>query len=129
MKIPTHTKLIAAFGEEKGSEAYAYLKGVKDARTHPVVIAWAEKCYHDPRESSRAYPECLMLALDAVLGGYGVEPIHGHHVDNYHGDIQAVYINFGDTYDTTLLLDHETDRVSVTSYGDWIETHENRSIQ
>lgn len=40
----------------------------------------------------------------------------------------ASYVNFGDTYDTTVLLDHETNRLQITSYGDWVESHGNRQI-
>jgi len=125
MIIPTRARLIEAFGDN-GAECYALLKRIKDCREHPAVVQWAEQCYHDPRESPQAYAECLMCALNAVLDGYGVEAIRGRYVDRYHQDIQAVYINFGDSYDLTLLLDHETDRVLVTSFGDWVERYGDR---
>lgn len=126
MKIPTQARLIEAFGIEQGTAVYRLAKRLDDCREHPAVVTWAEACYSDPRTNPRAYGECLMLAINAVLEGYGVETIDGRHVDNYHGPIQASYVNFGDTYDTTVLLDHETDRLQVTSWGDWVEAHGTR---
>lgn len=122
-RIPTRARLIEAFGAEQGSEAYEYLKGIKDPRTHPAVIQWAEQCEHDPRSSPLAYSECLMLALNGVLDGYDVEAIRGRYVDRYHQDIQAVYLNMGDTYAVTILLDHEAGRYLITSWGDWVERY------
>jgi hypothetical protein len=129
MTIPSRQKFAEAFGPERGFAAYRLAKGLDDPRQHPAVVAWAEKCYHDPRENPQAYGECLLTALDAVLGGYGYEPIRGRYVDRYHQDIQASCVNMGDTYTTTVLLDHETDRLVITSCGDWYERHErNRQL-
>ena len=125
MRVPSEARLIAAFGDEIGRRIYQLAKrGGQLVREHPAVVSWAEQCTHDPRESSQAYAECLLCAINAELGGYGVEPIRGRYVDRYHQDIQAVYVNLGDTYDTTILYDHETDRLQITSWGDWVECHE-----
>ena len=126
MTIPTLARFIEAFGEDTGTTAYRYAKRIEDCRQHPAVVQWAERCYHDPRDNSNAYGECLMECLNAVLEGYGVEVIEGRYIDHYHQNIQAAYVNFGDTYDTTILLDHETDRLLITSYGDWIERYGDR---
>jgi hypothetical protein len=129
MTIPSQRKFVEAFGPEVGLAAYRLAKGLDDPRQHPAVVAWAEKCYHDPCENSQAYGECLLTALNTVLGGYGDEPIRGRHVDGYYQDIQASYVNMGDTYTTTVLLDHETNRLVITSWGDWYERHErNRQL-
>lgn len=126
MTIPTHQRFVEAFGEVDGSHAYALAKRIMDCHLHPAVTRWAEQCYHDPRESADAYAECLMVALDAVLEGCGVEAIRGREVDAYHGDVQAVYVNMGDTYATTILFDHETGRLRITSWGDWVERYGER---
>ena len=123
MKIPTQKRLIVAFGPEKGTAIYRLASGSEDCREHPAVVAWANQCYHDPRSSSRAYPECLLLAINAVLEGHGTEPIEGRYVDRYHQNVQAEYVNMGDTYNTTILIDHETDRMLITSWGDWVEKY------
>ena len=34
------------------------------------------------------------------------------------------YVNRGDTYAPTILLDHETGRFHATSWGNWVEGHE-----
>lgn len=126
MRIPKLERWIDAFGEDIGTEAYAYAKCRGACLTHPAVTAWAEKCYHDPRDSEDAYAECLMTALNAIIGGYGTEAIEGRYVDRYHFNIQAEYVNTGDTYSTTVLLDHETDRLQITTFGDWVEKYGER---
>ena len=128
MRIPTLGRLIEAFGVDKGTTVYALLKGTTDYKVHPAVVKWAEQCYHDPRDSSNAKAECLMVAIDAELETYGVEAIRGRYVDRYHQDVQATYCNTGDTYATTILYDCEDDRMLITAYGDWIETHSEREV-
>ncbi len=61
-----------------------------------------------------------------LMNGHGVEAIRqeGAYVDNYHGDIIATYVNTGDAYSLTLLLDSETGAFHLTSYGDWLEQWE-----
>ena len=97
-----------------------------DARDHPAVIQWAESCYHDPRESRNARPECILVAVNAELGGSGVEGIEGAWVDGYACNIQAAYVNMGDTYTPTILYDNVRERFVLTSCGDWAERHERR---
>jgi hypothetical protein len=74
--------------------------------------------------------EQKMQALNAILEGHGVEAIRGNWVSHFYQDIQAAYVNMGDTYTATVLLDHETGRFIVTDCGTWIETNERkRGIQ
>ena len=49
-----------------------------------------------------------MCALNSVLGLYGVEVIRDEdaYVDAYHGDIVGSYLNSGDQYAATIILDH-----------------------
>lgn len=68
--------------------------------------------------------------LNGILEGFGVEPIsvEGEWLDNYHGDIVASYINQGDSYSLTIVHDHESGELVLTSWADWLEewerTHE-----
>lgn len=61
-------------------------------------------------------PELKMQLLDIVLNGYGME---GFKVIN-HG--YCDYINFGDTYDTTII--YFKNRFSVGCWGDIAERYE-----
>jgi len=92
-----------------------------DPRDYTTVQRWLAQCYNEP---SRL--ELIMEAINELLDTYGVEAIRGRYVDGYYQDIQAVYCNTGDTYDMTILLDHETERFHVTSFGDWVEANERR---
>ena len=75
-----------------------------------------------PRTSAQA------AALDELLRIYGVEPIRieGAFIDRYHFDIVASYLNTGDAYATTLLLDHDEQRWTLTSWGDFLEANESK---
>jgi hypothetical protein len=72
-------------------------------------------------------------ALDVaneLLPGYGVEAIRAGSVwDGYYCDIACLYVNRGDTYDTTLLYDTARGIFLVQSYGEWIERAERRGVQ
>ena len=75
----------------------------------------------------------VMDAMDRFLHGFGVEAIHSEYtwVSHYYGDITALYVNMGDTYDTTVLYDTEENEYHVTTWGDWYEGTEdfNRSME
>jgi hypothetical protein len=71
--------------------------------------------------------EKAMEFANKALDGHGVEAIRGdYHVDNYHYDIVATYVNMGDTYNATILYETETGRFLVTSYGDWVEKNQRK---
>jgi hypothetical protein len=95
------------------------MTGQLDPLTYANVESWVRRCYNDPSDN-----ELIMESINEETGGFGVEAIRGRHVDNYHYDIQATYVNQGDTYDLTILLDHETGNFVLTSWGDWVESHE-----
>lgn len=102
------------------------LRGTEDWRAHPAVVSWADQCHHDPREGSHARQECLMHAFNAELNGCGVEAIRGRYVDRYYQDVQATYVNQGDTYAPTILHDHERGVFLLTTFGDWVEKYGER---
>lgn len=70
------------------------------------------------------------IAMDfanGVLDGHGIEAIRGDvTVDRYYFDIVALYVNMGDTYDTTLIYETATNRFLITDYGTWVEYNERR---
>jgi hypothetical protein len=86
----------------------------------PRTCGWVQKCYHKPRLN-----EIALEALDELLKTYGVEAIHDERFhrpfDSYFGDIVASYLNNGDTYATTIVLDHIDDRWRLMSWGDFVE--------
>ncbi len=93
---------------------------------------------HDaPRESARIArmiagvrgnsdkADKVLEEVDRLVAGNGVEPIRDENAnDRYYGDVVALYVNMGDTYETTLLYDTEAHEFHVTSWGDWYEAYE-----
>jgi hypothetical protein len=88
-------------------------------RRFPQTCRWLNSCYHPPRTI-----ELILEALNELLGGHGVEAIQHEeiYVDRYHGNIVASYINTGDTYSPTILLDHIKNRWRLTTWGDFYES-------
>jgi hypothetical protein len=65
----------------------------------------------------------MLEEANQILEGFGVEYIRSEHDDQYdaHG---AYYVNLGDTYVPTILLDLDRNRVWATTWGDWVEAEE-----
>ncbi len=84
----------------------------------PDTAHWILSCHHFPRQV-----DIILAMFDEILDGCGIEAIQveGEHVDNYHFDIVATYVNMGDTYIDTVLYDTVNDRFLVTSWGDFYE--------
>ena len=69
----------------------------------------------------------ILSDVNKLIDGHGVEAIRGeYHVDNYHHDIVATYVNTGDSYSPTVLYETETGRFLVTTFGDWVEKHSDK---
>ena len=82
------------------------------------TLTWVGSCHNLPGSD-----ELVMQALDELLGMCGVEPIRTEEwIDPYYGDIRAVYLNTGDTYAGTIVLDHKKCRYMLTTYGDYVES-------
>ncbi len=93
---------------------------------------------HDaPRESARIArmiagvrgnsdrADKVLEEVNRLVDGHGIEAIRDENAwDNYYGDTVALYVNMGDTYETTLLYDTRTHEFQVTSWGDWYEAYE-----
>lgn len=74
--------------------------------------------------------EIKFQLLDELLDTCGVEAIRtDEHIDNYHFDIRASYLNTGDTYATTLLLDHKERVWKLRSWGDFVEAIEGEEFE
>lgn len=117
--IPSRKKLEAAF-PGKGKEIRELLERKRDVYAYASVQELVRECYHPPK-----YMHRLETALNEILEGYGTEAIFGP--DSY-TQPDAVYINMGDAYNTTLLYDHTRGRWIVTSWGDWIESQERKGV-
>lgn len=65
----------------------------------------------------------MLKEANIILEGFGIEYIRSEQDDQYdaHG---AYYVNMGDTYTPTILLDLDRNRVWATSWGDWVEAEE-----
>ena len=118
---PSIKTLQAAFGEAEGTKLRRLLTGKDSPEIYQSVQDWLGQCYNRPSED-----ELIMTAANEIMDGSGLEVIRGRSIDNYSVDVQAVYVNTGDTYSTTLLLDNETGRYQVTTWGDWYEKNEKR---
>lgn len=84
----------------------------------PATAAWIQQCFHRPSES-----ELKMHALNSILGLFGSEPIWGG------GSITrpaAEYLNTGDTYGATIVLDYVAGRFRLSTMGDFVERFERR---
>lgn len=112
------TLIKRGFWNHEATKIAALTNGTLDPLSFVSVKRWVEKCWSMPSDA-----ELIMAAINEVMGGFGVEAIHGNYVDSYHQDIQAVYVNMGDTYNMTILHDNERGRFVATSWGDWVETH------
>lgn len=89
---------------------------LKNPRRFPRTYQWVNQCYNTPRRS-----EIKLFALDELLRTCGVESIECEtiYVDGFYGNKVASYLNTGDSYATTLLLNHVHSRWQLTSWGDF----------
>lgn len=86
------------------------------------------------RRTRKFDPDIRMKRMDELLGGCGVEALRGNWENGYWGDVVATYINFGDSYDTTIIclrtgsgLASRFDcRYFISSYGDFVERYGKR---
>ena len=103
------------------SKAAAIINGTLNPKTVPATWDWVRQCLHEPRAL-----ELKMHALNELLDCHGVEAvrIEDAYVDAYHGDIVATYLNTGDTYCQTIVLDSESGEFLLTSWGDYVEAYE-----
>lgn len=65
----------------------------------------------------------LLTQAKSIIEGEGVESITAEdvYVNSYYRDIIALYINKGDSYDTTILYDTYMNRVEIVAWASWYE--------
>jgi hypothetical protein len=69
----------------------------------------------------------VLAVIDRAINAHGVEAITGdHYVDGFYHNIVALYVNTGDTYNTTVLYATEPERWYIGSWGDWVEKNERK---
>lgn len=61
----------------------------------------------------------MLEEANQLLHGHGIE-----HLRSVNGKAEAYYVNMGDTYTSTILLDTQRDKVSATDWGSWVEAEE-----
>lgn len=85
-----------------------------------VLVAWRDGTLN--YRSMIHKPSRVMLeAANSILEGHGIE-----YLESVNGRAHAYYVNMGDTYAPTILLDTSSDSVRVTSWGDWVEAQERK---
>ena len=70
-------------------------------------------------------------AINTLLRGFGTEAIRGEWQNGYWCDIVATYVNFGDTYSTTVIHQRgdwsgARSRFYVSTMGDFVERNEKK---
>jgi hypothetical protein len=82
--------------------------------------SWNDQCFNTP-----SLKELQMYAINEILHGYGIESIQHEqiYISSYYGHICAEYVNLGDTYIMTILLDHITNKFVLCSWGDYYEKY------
>ncbi len=83
------------------------------------------------RRTNKMPEEDRLEEINKLLGGYGTEAIRGEWQNGYWCDIVACYVNFGDTYNTTVVQvrgdwSGASSRFIISSWGDWVEQNEER---
>lgn len=79
--------------------------------------------YYDRRYTDRI--RAALTIIDAVLDTHGVEYIQSNQ-DTFHRAEGLSYANTGDTYGTTVIYDHSTDRWHIGDWGSFVEYDEKR---
>jgi tetrahydromethanopterin S-methyltransferase subunit G len=64
--------------------------------------------------------------INEILKCYGVESIQDNDFYGYYCDIGILYVNTGETYDFTVLYDTRQERFLITSWGNIVESDEER---
>lgn len=90
------------------------------------VLKDAERSFRpqDIEKAMEYVEECMGGAKGGVFGIESIET--GEYQGGYFSGSGALYLNTGDTYNTTLLYDVEEDRFYITTWGDWVEAEEAR---
>jgi len=103
--------------KETAKKVRGLVKEDIDPEEFESVQKWIRECYNRPSQD-----ELIMEALNEVLDGCGPEAIEGsEYVDSYHRYFVASYVNMGDTYAGTVILDHRSGRYLLGTWGGFVE--------
>jgi hypothetical protein len=83
----------------------------------PTTQAWARSCYNNPFGSQHWRDTMALSAISEIIGGYGIESLH-HKSQTDMEQPRYQYVNKGDTYAKTLIVDCDKDRLFVGCWGD-----------
>lgn len=100
---------------KKAEQILKLIKYKENPIDYPSVKKWIIECYNSP-----SIDGLIMCALNEILEGHGIESIKGEWQNGYWCDIQATYVNMGDTYAMTIINDRDLGFV-MTCIGDHIE--------
>ena len=114
MNLPS-IKTLRAIAHDRAPELRELLEQKRKTRDYQSVRDWIRQCYHEPR-----YYDRMLCAANEICGTCGVEGFRAR--NGYYWE----YLNTGDTYTPTLLLNRTTGRFAVTSWGDIVERHGTR---
>ena len=114
-RIPSKKRILEALAKTLGSGRTAEGVPVAHGAEGAAFLRFALERWRDKQLRTR---EMLDIA-DSLLDGHGVESLRS---DN--GRAEAYYVNMGDTYDTTVLLDLPRETVFIMSWGDYVEKEE-----
>ena len=119
--------------------AEAFDIDLDDARLAIKIIRYKVSPLDEPRKFPRTHEtysrlgdlgsendnEMRMSALDELCLTCGVEPIRtSEYIDRFHGEVRASYLNTGDSYATTIIIDHRDLKWRLMSCGDFIDSIE-----
>jgi hypothetical protein len=92
-----------------------------------VDAAFADARYVRPKwAEGLPSSDDVLEEANRLLKGFGVEATQCEscQVDKYYYGIVLLYVNMGETYETTFMYDTEKGRFLIGSWGDWFERHE-----
>lgn len=115
MGSPTDKEILKAFPDLDAAKA-------KDLA---VALARPDELSESDDDFLKAVDEAMDAANDA-LGGHGVESVSGKgsNLGKYWRDTILLYVNLGDTYDTTICFDPDEEDFFVGSWGEFLEEWE-----
>lgn len=116
--IPSAKTLENAFSDVLSKGRIPVDEALRELRA--LLVAWRDGALR--YESTITKPSRYMLEeANRILDGHGIE-----FLESENGKAAAYYVNMGDTYAPTLLLDTARSRVWATTWGDWVEAEERR---
>lgn len=87
----------------------------------PVTRKWAHGSFSNPFTSQGWRETMMMSALSELIGGFGEESSHGKGQDRHTAWPRYRYVNVGESYAATLILNADTGIVKIGCWGDLAE--------